>query len=41
VALENFDDDDDDDVDISRAWEMTGENVKASATVNLGYCELK
>jgi hypothetical protein len=35
------DDDDDDDVDIRRAWESIGENMKSSATESLGYCELK
>jgi hypothetical protein len=36
-----LDDDDDDNVDISMAWKSTGENIKASATDNLGYYELK
>jgi hypothetical protein len=43
--LENLDDDyyddDDDDVDINRAWKSIRENIKASATENIGYYELK
>jgi hypothetical protein len=30
------DDDDDDDLDISRAWDFTRENMKASPTESLG-----
>jgi hypothetical protein len=35
------DDDDDDDLDINKALENIVENVKASATESLSYCELK
>jgi hypothetical protein len=30
-----------DEVDISKAWESIRGNIKASATENVGYCELK
>jgi len=40
AALANLDDDDDD-MDISRAWEGIGGNIKSSATDSLGYYELK
>jgi len=39
--LDDDDDDDDDDVGISRHWEYIRENMKASATESLGYCEFK
>jgi len=35
------DDDDDDDVDINTDWDIIRENMKASATKNLRYYELK
>jgi hypothetical protein len=35
--LENLDDD----VDIKRAWETFGENIKISAKASLGYYKLK
>jgi hypothetical protein len=35
--LENLDDH----VDINRAWESIGENIKISAKESLGYYELK
>jgi hypothetical protein len=35
------DDDDDDDDDISKARESIKENMKSSATENLGYCVLE
>jgi len=43
AALENLDDDDDDDddVDINRIWESIIKNMRASATVSLGYCVMK
>jgi hypothetical protein len=40
AALQNLSGDDDGD-DINRAWESIRENMKASATECLGYCELK
>jgi len=39
AASKNLDDDDDD--DINRAWGSIRENIKASVTGCLGYCELK
>jgi hypothetical protein len=41
AVLENLDDDDYDYVDISRACENIRENIEASATVSVGYYELK
>jgi hypothetical protein len=47
APLENMDggggggDDDDDVMGINRAWENIRQNMKASATESLGYCELK
>jgi uncharacterized protein with HEPN domain len=40
AAMENLDHDYDD-VDIIRAWETVSENIKASSTESLGYCEMK
>jgi hypothetical protein len=37
AALENLDDN----ANIITAWENTGQNMKASATEKLSYCELK
>jgi hypothetical protein len=39
--IDDDDDDDDDDVDINSAWESIKDNIKASATNNLLYIDLK